>query len=475
MRAASAVASSCALVFVLLAIPTRAAAQAKPNAATPSTGDAATHDAAADKAVAQEPAATPAPVGAPPVVPGIAGWNGEHFFIRSADGQFQLSPFGYLNANYSVYDGDGTPPNGFAIKRARLGFQGQFGKQIDYMLSADVVASSVSVRDAYVQIKPYRELQLRVGQFKEPFSQEVGTVDTNLAFFDRSLVSALYPSALGSFRSPGAMVFGSVGDGVFDYWVGAFNGRGILAPSSSNWPEVIGRIHIAPFHWTKVEAVRHLTIGGSFSFSREAAISNDQSFSGLINDGAYTFFPSFAINGVVDRFGGDFMWLLGPLGVRAEYAELHEARDDVGSAAVQGGGYESYPGVVGRGAYGQVSCFLTGETEQEYDPPKVRHPVVGPATPGTEGGRGIGAIQLAARLSWLSASAPGATFQTFAPTSVPSYRNNTDQITVGVNWYLNYWMIYKVDLDIDQLRQPSVQGILPQNYYVVTQQIQFRF
>jgi hypothetical protein len=100
---------------------------------------------------------------------------------------------------------------------------------------------------------------------------------------------------------------------------------------------------------------------------------------------------------------------------------------------------------------------------------------VGPATPGTDGGHGPGAIQLAARFSWLYGSAPGANFMTFAPTSVPSYLNNTDQITVGVNWYLNYWMIYKVDLDIDQLRQPSVQGILPQNYYVVIQQVQFRF
>jgi phosphate-selective porin OprO/OprP len=458
---------------------TSAPATPAQNAATQDVAahDAATEDAAAQKAAAATPLVISAPVspGGPPVVPGTAGWNGEHFYIRSTDGQFQLSPFGYLNVNYTVYDGDGAPANGFALKRARLGFQGFFGKPIEYMLSADVVANGVAVRDAYVQVRPFNELQLRIGQFKEPFSQEVATVDTNVEFFDRSLLSALYPSALGSFRSPGAMLFGSVGKGTFDYWVGVFNGRGIQAPSSTNWPEVVGRLRISPFRWTKSPVVSHLAIGGSYSFSRAAAISQDQSFSGLINDGAYTFFPSFLINGPVQRFGGDFMWLVGPFGLRGEYAELHQARDDVGSGAVQGGGYESYPTVVGRGAYGQLSCFLTGETEEEFDPPKVRHPLVGPDTPGTPGGHGAGAIQLAARFSWIYASAPGATFQTFAPTSVPSYLNNTDQITVGVNWYLNYWMIYKVDLDIDQLRQPSVQGILPQNYYVVIQQIQFRF
>ena len=29
--------------------------------------------------------------------PLAAGWNGEHFFIRSADGQFQLMPYGYVD------------------------------------------------------------------------------------------------------------------------------------------------------------------------------------------------------------------------------------------------------------------------------------------------------------------------------------------------------------------------------------------
>jgi phosphate-selective porin OprO and OprP len=487
MRASSCCGAACVLV-VWVALPAQAEAQVTQNAAPPNatpqnaaTQDVAAHDAATTDLAAQRAAAVApvVPVSAVPgegsVVPANAGFNGEHFYIRSSDGQFQLSPFGYLNANYTAYDGDGAPPNGFAIKRARLGFQGFFGKPIEYMLSADVVANGVSVRDAYVQIRPFNELQLRVGQFKEPFSQEVATVDTNVEFFDRSLLSVLYPSALGSFRSPGAMLFGTVDGGTFDYFVGVFNGRGILAPSSSNWPEVVGRLRISPLRWTKSPAVRHLAIGGSISFSREAAISGDQSFSGLINDGAYTFFPSFLINGPVQRYGGDFMWLVGPVGLRGEYAELHQAREDVGSGAVQGGGYESYPAVVGRGAYGQLSCFLTGETEEEYDPPKVRHPLVGPATPGTDGAHGAGAIQLAARFSWIYATAPGATFATFAPTSVASYLNNTDQITVGVNWYLNYWMLYKVDLDIDQLRQPSVQGILPQNYYVVIQQVQFRF
>jgi hypothetical protein len=47
---------------------------------------------AAEAVVDQAPSAA-APKGAPLT----AGWNGEHFFIRSADGQFSISPYGYVS------------------------------------------------------------------------------------------------------------------------------------------------------------------------------------------------------------------------------------------------------------------------------------------------------------------------------------------------------------------------------------------
>ena len=54
----------------------------------------------------------------------VAGWNGEHFFIRSADGTFILQPYGYVQLDYRAYWGEGVPANTFAIRRARFGFMG---------------------------------------------------------------------------------------------------------------------------------------------------------------------------------------------------------------------------------------------------------------------------------------------------------------------------------------------------------------
>ncbi len=124
----------------------------------------------------------------------------------------------------------------------------------------------------------------------------------------------------------------------------------------------------------------------------------------------------------------------------------------------------------------QFTYLLTGEVEPENSIPKVLHPVIGPASPGVTGGPGWGAWQLKARYSWLEGRAAGATFDTPpTPTAIPTYSAHTDQISMGVNWYLNYWVLVKFDFNVDRLHDPSVSGIMPQNYYVALQGLQFRF
>jgi phosphate-selective porin len=58
---------------------------------------------------------------------------------------------------------------------------------------------------------------------------------------------------------------------------------------------------------------------------------------------------------------------------------------------------------------------------------------------------------------------------------VPTYDYHTDEVTFGLNWYLNYWVKYVVDLDVDRLKNPNTIGSLPQDYVVVLQRLQFRF
>ena len=86
------------------------------------------------------------------------------------------------------------------------------------------------------------------------------------------------------------------------------------------------------------------------------------------------------------------------------------------------------------------------------------------------------------RYSWLEGRAPGAACDAtmipacpLTPGIVPSFSDHTYQVTAGLNWYLNYWVLVRSDLNIDQLENPSVQGILPRKYLGFLEGLQFRF
>src|SRR6202521_3398957 len=135
----------------------------------------------------------------PPVT---SGWNSEHFYLKSSDGNFTLLPIGYFHAQYNFYKGDGAPPDTFAIRRARFGFQGTYGKQLDYQFLFES-SSPISIRDAYLDFKPRSYFKIMGGQFRVPFSLEGDTIETNFEFVELSINSVLYPNAAGGIRAPG--------------------------------------------------------------------------------------------------------------------------------------------------------------------------------------------------------------------------------------------------------------------------------
>jgi phosphate-selective porin OprO/OprP len=409
--------------------------------------------------------------------PVIAGFNGEHWFIKSADGNFQIQPYGYLQTDYRAYRGDGAPADTFVIRRARFGFQGNWGTHYEFALLADAAATSGSIiRDVYVNIKALPEFQVQVGQFKEPFAQELLTAVTNIDFVERSLASLLYPSAATAFRSPGITAHGDIAKGTVQYWAGAFNGKGIGAVNTTNQPEIIGRLRFYPWHNKKDSSLQGLAFGGAIGWGRSRALSNEQSFSGALPDVAFTFFPQFRINGPIERYNGEFAWTHGPWGLKGEYVQLNQFRHGAGSDQVLALNFTDLPGIIGKSWYGSLTYLLTGEKRPENGTPKVKHPLFGPKTPGTEGGRGWGAWEVGFRYSALKAKETGINQLTaFTPGATPTFNDRTDQFTIGLNWYPNYWVRYMLNFNIDRAKDPTVGGVVPQNFYVLLQRMQFRF
>ena len=419
----------------------------------------------------------PAPAAAPKKETALtSGWNGEHFFIKSADGQFSISPYGYLDTDYRAFKGDGAPSDTFLIRRARFGFQGNYGSHFDFAILTDANSTTGAiVRDAYLNVRIKPEIQFQAGQFKEPFAQETGIGATNLDFVERGLQSLLYPSTNTAFRSPGAVIHGDINGGVVQYWAGAFNGRGGVTANASNEPDFVGRLRFYLFRKSKNEWLKQLAFGGSIDHSRAVGINNDTSFNAALPDAAYTFFPQLRVNGPAERYEGEFTYLNGPFAIRGEYVQLQQQRYDIGSETSGGLGFLNVPGIGAKAWNIGATYLLTGEKRPENGTPKVRRPFFGPDTPGGKG-RGYGAWEVALRFTGIQAKAPGENFLTiYTPGFVPTYNFHTDEITIGVNWYPNYWVKYMVNVAIDQLKDPSIAGQVPQNFIVVLQRLQFRF
>jgi phosphate-selective porin len=433
-------------------------------------------------AVMVEPvqAAKPAAKDAKPAekkdAPLAAGWNGEHFFIKSADGQFSISPYGYLDTDYRAYQGDGAPSDTFLIRRARFGFQGNFGSHFDFAILTDSNATTGAiVRDAYLNVRIRPEFQFQAGQFKEPFAQETGIGATNLDFVERGLQSLLYPSPGTAYRSPGMALHGDIKGGIVQWWAGAFNGRNGVTANNTNEPDFVGRLRFYPFRKSKNDRLKQFAFGGSIDHARSRGLSGDLSFSGIMPDAAYNFFPSLHINGPIERYEGEFTYLYGPYALRGEYVQMQQQRYDIGSETPGGLGFLSVPGVGAKAWNISTTYLLTKEKRPENGTPRVKSPLFGPDTPGGKG-RGLGAWEVALRYTGIQANAPGATFPNpFTPGLVPTYDFHTDEITFGLNWYPNYWVKYMVNVSVDQLHQPSTTGQIPQNYFVILQRLQFRF
>jgi Phosphate-selective porin O and P len=418
-------------------------------------------------------AATPKKDSAPPLT---AGWNGEHFFIRSPDGQFSISPYGYVDNDYRAYKGDGAPADTFILRRARFGFQGNYGSHFDFALLTDAAATTGSiVRDVYLNVRVRPEFQFQAGQFKTPFAQEAGTGATNLDFVERGFQSMLYPSAASAFRSPGIALHGDIDGGVVQYWAGAFNGKGYAIANTTNQLEFVGRLRLYPFRKSNSGWFKDLALGGAIDRARSRGLSGDQSFSGALPDAAYTFFPQFAINGPIQRYNGEFTYLNSGFSLRGELDQLNMSRNNTGSEQAGGLGFISLPSITAKAWNISATYLLTGEKQPENGTPRVRRPLFGPDTPGGKG-RGLGAWGVGVRYMGIQANEPGANFLNYyTPGDVPTFNYHTDEITAGLTWYPNYWVKYQVNLGIDQLKNPSTIGAVPQNYYVVLQQLQFRF
>jgi phosphate-selective porin OprO and OprP len=377
----------------------------------------------------------------------MAGWDKNHAVLRSADGAFETNLTGFSHFDYRGYQSGNHPANTFLVRRARIALEGKLERYFDFKVEGDFAdTTSTLLRDFYLNIHRTDEVQFRFGQFKEPFSQEELRPDPYQDFVERSLVNNLAPS-----RSPGLMVSGLINKGMFEYQVGTFNGKGLLALNNNNTPESVARLRLAPWKNGQNAMLKGLAVGGAYAQGRTLG---GASVRGLTESRSFTYFNPDLVNGKVIRANGELTWVMGPAAIRAEYDQTNQARDRLGA------GGRNLPGVVAKGYMAQATYLLTGETKPDAGVVVPKHNVFS-----DESGRpGFGAWELKFRFADLQ----------IADGTARSNRAQT--IYFGPNWYLNRFVKYVLDLGFERYRDP-LRSPNPgdKNYFVILSRIQLAF
>jgi phosphate-selective porin OprO and OprP len=385
-----------------------------------------------------------------PVV--VAGWDNRSAFLRSTDGNFETRITGYGQLDFRGYETGTNPTNTFLIRRARLSIEGRLHRYFDYKVEGDFAdTNNMPLRDLFVRVRRIDEAQLTFGQFRVPISQEEIRSDAFQDFVERSMVNNLVPS-----RSPGVQLSGVIDKGVFEYQIGAFNGKGLLTANNNGTPETALRVRFNPWKHSDSFLAKGFIFGGAVTRGRSLIGTNVASTSvrGRTESQSVVFYAPDNINGEYVRANGEMTWLLGPAAIRAEYDQTNQHRDHLGP------GGSNLPGVVGKGYTAQFTYLLTGEDKPEAG-------AVSPKRALFEGGSGVtglGAWELKFRYANLQI-ANGTTKASRAET-----------FYFGPNWYMNRFVRYLLDFGIERFKNP-LQAPRPgdRNFFVVLSRIQFAF
>jgi phosphate-selective porin OprO/OprP len=123
--------------------------------------------------------------------------------IGTEDGKNSLTINGRVHFDSRHYDYDedyngvssGTGADTFDIRRARIGVKARFLDYYEGEVVYNAAPSGGSNLDvAYLNIAWWKPAQIRVGQFKMPFSMEQLTSSNNIDFVERSFVDSLIPA-----------------------------------------------------------------------------------------------------------------------------------------------------------------------------------------------------------------------------------------------------------------------------------------
>lgn len=304
----------------------------------------------------------------------------------------------------------------FEFRRARVGVQGNFLREFEYELETELTDDQPRLRDAYLNLRYFRDFQIQVGKFKQPFGRDRLTAFHNLDFIFRSRIG----SEIAPGRDIGVMVHGRFYNRGLNYQTGIFRGSG---EDDASGRTIVARLTGLPLRLVPTpEWLRSLELGIAVASSRlpEGTIAPrgetvfGQAFSQRVQ-----------VNGRRFRAGIEMEWASGPFSIQGEFIHSRDGRRQ------QSVRMEDLPDAIARGWYLGATWAITGEKKAEGIHPRKEFLRNG----------GFGALEVATRyehLRFASSEHPG---PPVAHARAPNIPSTSDRAwTAGINWYLNRYI-----------------------------------
>ena len=365
--------------------------------------------------------AAPPPPAPTPSADALRAYFKNGFNLETTDGNFKFNVGGLAQVDWNISDPSGPvkknfTPNlsgtytGVEFRRARLYIAGLVYGNIDFKFEYDFAGGSPNFKDVYIGMSKIPYVQyVRVGHFKEPFSLEELTPDTYTTFQERALNNAFAQPD----RNTGVTAYQTFLDQRITLAEGGFrltdnfgNGFGSDSPY-----DIDARLTGLPLYQVG-DSLLHLGLSYSHKFRHDTALP-------FASRPEAHLFPVNLVNtGNVNSRDADVInpevaFVRGPVSVQGEYTHVFASE-------------VNHPNPQYDGFYVEGSYFLTGESRASFYRTQFGHfERVSPINNFSIDGSHWGAWQVAARFSRLDLNASNID------------GGALDDITAGLNWYLN--------------------------------------